>query len=213
MLVHLRPGRPAGDTMSDDRLQQQIRFILEIDALKGVLRRSYLLRVDRPENSAEHSWHVAIMAVLLAEHANEPVDVSRVVRMLLVHDIVEVDAGDTYVYDAAGAAAKAEREARAAERLFGMLPEDQGREFRALWEELEAGHTAEARFAAALDRLMPVLHNVHTAGRSWREHGITADRVIARNATISEGSEALWAYARSLIEGAVAKGHLAPAGT
>lgn len=122
-------------------------------------------------------------------------------------------AGDTYVYDAAGAAAKAEREERAAERLFGMLPEDQGREFRALWEELEAGHTTDARFAAALDRLMPVLHNVHTAGRSWREHRITADRVIARNATISEGSEALWEYARSLIEGAVAKGHLAPAGT
>jgi putative hydrolase of HD superfamily len=212
MLVRLGPGRPAGGTMSDERLQQQIRFILEIDGLKGVLRWSYLLRLDRPENSAEHSWHVAIMAVLLAEHANEPVDVSRVVRMLLVHDIVEVDAGDTYVYDATGVTAKAEREARAAERLFGMLPEDQGRELRAPWEEFEAGHTGEARFAAAVDRLMPVLHNVYTAGRSWREHGITADRVIARNATISEGSEALWEYARSLIEGAVAKGHLAPAG-
>ena len=199
--------------MAPDRLEQQIRFILEIDALKGVLRRSYVLAGDRPENSAEHSWHVAVMAVLLAEHANEPVDTSRGVRMLLVHDIVEVDAGDTYVYDATGSAGKAEREKRAADRLFGLLPEDQGREFRALWEELETGRTAEARFAGALDRLTPVLHNAHTAGRSWREHGITADRVIARNSAISKGSMALWEYARSLIEGAVAKGHLAPAGT
>jgi putative hydrolase of HD superfamily len=196
--------------MSDDRLQRQIRFILEIDALKGVLRRTYLPGADRPENSAEHSWHVAVMAVLLAEHANEPVDVARVVRMLLIHDVVEVDAGDTYVYDTAGAEAKAEREVRAADRVFGLLPEDQGRELRALWEEFEEGRTAEARFAAALDRLMPVLHNVHTEGRSWREHGITADRVIARNARMSEGSEALWEYARSLIETAVAQGHLAP---
>jgi len=196
--------------MSDDRLQRQIRFILEIDALKGVLRRTYLPGADRPENSAEHSWHVAVMAVLLAEHANEPVDVARVVRMLLIHDVVEVDAGDTYVYDTAGAEAKAEREVRAADRVFGLLPEDQGRELRALWEEFEEGRTAEARFAAALDRLMPVLHNVHTGGRSWQEHGITADRVIARNSRMSEGSEALWEYARSLIEAAVAKGHLAP---
>jgi len=196
--------------MSDDRLQRQIRFILEIDALKGVLRRTYLPGADRPENSAEHSWHVAVMAVLLAEHANETVDVARVVRMLLIHDVVEVDAGDTYVYDTAGAEAKAEREVRAADRVFGLLPEDQGRELRALWEEFEEGRTAEARFADALDRLMPVLHNVHTEGRSWREHGITADRVIARNARMSEGSEALWEYARSLIEAAVAKGHLAP---
>ena len=196
--------------MADERLQRQIRFILEIDALKSVLRHTYLLGADRPENSAEHSWHVAVMAVLLAEHANEPVDVARVVRMLLIHDVVEVDAGDTYVYDTAGAEAKAEREVRAADRVFGLLPEDQGRELRALWEEFEEGRTAEARFAAALDRLMPVLHNVHTEGRSWREHGITADRVIARNARMSEGSEALWEYARSLIEAAVAKGHLAP---
>jgi len=196
--------------MSDDRLQRQIRFILEIDALKSVLRRTYLPGADRPENSAEHSWHVAVMAVLLAEHANEPVDVARVVRMLLIHDVVEVDAGDTYVYDTAGAEAKAEREARAVDRLFAMPPEDQGRELRGLWEEFEEGRTAEARFAAALDQLMPVLHNVHTGGRSWREHGITADRVIARNARMSEGSEALWEYARSLIGAAVAQGHLAP---
>jgi putative hydrolase of HD superfamily len=196
--------------MSSDRLRRQIRFILEIDALKSVLRQSYLLRADRRENAAEHSWHVAVMAVLLAEHADEPVDPSRVARMMLIHDIVEVDAGDTYAYDESAAVAREEKERRAADRLFSMLPADQAGELRALWEEFESGRTADARFAAALDRLMPVLHNVHTAGRSWREHGITADRVIARNSRMREGSEALWAYARSLIEDAVAEGHLAP---
>jgi len=198
---------------TSDRLTRQLAFLREIDRLKAVLRRTALIDRSRRENSAEHSWHLAVMAIVLADHAPEDTDINRVIRMLLVHDIVEVDAGDTYVYDATGSAGKAEREKRAADRLFGLLPEDQGREFRALWEELETGRTAEARFAGALDRLTPVLHNAHTAGRSWREHGITADRVIARNSAISKGSMALWEYARSLIEGAVAKGHLAPAGT
>jgi len=198
--------------MSTERLERQINFILEIDALKGVLRQSYLLGAARRENAAEHSWHVAVMAVVLAEHANEPVDPARVAMMMLIHDIVEVDAGDTYVYDESRVAAKPERERAAADRLFGMLPADQAAELRALWEEFESCRTADARFAVALDRLMPVLHNIHTAGRSWREHGITADRVISRNSTMREGSEALWEYARSLIEGAVAKGHLAGPG-
>ncbi len=197
--------------MATDRLERQIAFILEIDTLKGVLRRTYLIGADRRENSAEHSWQLAVAALLLAEHAGEPVDVCRVVRMLLVHDVVEVDAGDTYVYDTAGADDKVERERRAADRLFGMLPEDQGRELRSLWEEFEAGESADARFALALDRLMPVLHNVHTAGRSWREHGITADRVIARNSSIARGSQRLWDYARARIEEAVGRGDLAPA--
>ena len=197
--------------MDDDRLQRQLRFILEIDRLKAVVRQSYLVGAERRENSAEHSWHVAVMAVVLAEHANARVDVGRVVTMLLVHDVVEVDAGDTYVYDPAGAADKAERERRAAARLFGLLPLDQGAELRALWQEFEAAESADARFAAALDRLMPVLHNVHTGGRSWREHGITADQVIGRNRRIAEGSEALWRHARAMIEAAVAEGKLAPA--
>ena len=175
------------------------------------MRQSYLVGAERRENSAEHSWHVAVMAVVLAEHANARVDVGRVVTMLLVHDVVEVDAGDTYVYDPAGAADKAERERRAAARLFGLLPPDQGAELRALWQEFEAAESADARFAAALDRLMPVLHNVHTGGRSWREHGITADQVIGRNRGIAEGSEALWRHARAMIEAAVAEGKLAPA--
>ncbi len=196
--------------MTSDRLHEQIRFILEIDKLKGVLRRSYLVDGSRRENSAEHSWHVATMAVVLAEHADEPVDVGRVVRMLLVHDVVEVDAGDTFVYDAAGLASKAERERRAADRVFGLLPADQAAGLRALWEEYEAARTPDARFAGALDRLMPVLHNVQNRGRSWREHGVSADMVVGRNRGMAEGSRALWEYARALIERAVEDGHVAP---
>jgi putative hydrolase of HD superfamily len=206
-----REAGAAGGTMTNDRLHDQIRFILEIDKLKGVLRRSYLVDETRRENSAEHSWHVAVMAIVLAEYANEPVDVSRVVRMLLVHDIVEVDAGDTFVYDTAGADAKADREWRAAERLFGLLPGEQGDELRSLWEEFESARTPDARFAAALDRMMPVLHNIHTGGRAWRENGVTADMVIGRNSRMADGSRELWEYARGLIERAVESGDLPPA--
>src|SRR5438874_2362757 len=154
-------------SLENERFERQIRFILEIDKLKTILRRTYLIHADRAENTAEHSWHLAIMAILLAEHANEPVDVARVVKMVLVHDIVEIDAGDTYFYDPLGAADKAEREHTAADRLFGILPPDQSLELRTLWEEFEAGTTADARFALALDRFMPQLHNYYTKGRSW----------------------------------------------
>ncbi len=197
--------------MTRDRLDDQLRFTLEIDRLKGVLRRTYLLDGTRRENSAEHSWHVAVMAAVLAEHANEAVDVGRVVRMLLVHDVVEVDAGDTFVYDREAARSKAERERRAADRIFGLLPPDQRAEMRALWEEFEAAETADARFAAALDRMMPVLHNIHTEGRAWRENGVTAEMVIGRNSRIAEGSRVLWERVRALIGKAVERGHLAPA--
>src|SRR2546428_995639 len=136
-----------GERQASQRLDLQIRFILEIDKLKTIIRRTYLLNTDRAENTAEHSWHLAIMAMLLAEHANEPVNVSRVVKMVLIHDIVEIDAGDTYFYDTAAALDKAEREHAAADRLFGILPPDQGNEFRLLWEELEACQTPDARVA------------------------------------------------------------------
>ena len=191
-----------------ERFDQQIRFVLEIDKLKTIVRRTYLLNSDRAENTAEHSWHLAIMAILLAEHANEPVDVARVVKMVLVHDIVEIDAGDTYFYDAAGTLDKSEREHSAADRIFGILPADQGEELRELWEEFEAARTPDARFALALDRFMPQLHNYHTHGRSWTEHGITADRVLERNACMADGSEKLWECAKSLLDDAVAKGLL-----
>jgi len=187
-----------------DRLAAQLRFILELDRLKSVYRRTYLLDETRSENSAEHSWHLALMAMVLAEHANKSLDVGKVIRMVLIHDIVEIDAGDTYIYDAQGD--KAEREEQAAMRIFGLLPSDQEQEFRALWEEFESGETPEARFASALDRFMPQLHNYHTQGRSWKEHGITAERVLARNVEIGEGSVTLWEFTQTLIERAVAEG-------
>jgi putative hydrolase of HD superfamily len=196
-----------------DRLKRQIGFIVELDKLKTILRQSWLADGSRRENSAEHSWHIAAMALVLAEHANADMDLdlARVVKLLLIHDVVEIDAGDVLVYDIAGNADKAERERRAAERIYGMLPEDQAAELRALWEEFETGETDEARFAAALDRLMPLLHNFLTEGRAWRQHGITADQVLARNAGIAAGSTVLWDYARELIEEAVERGYLLPA--
>jgi putative hydrolase of HD superfamily len=189
-----------------DRLARQLQFILEIDKLKSIYRRTYLVDGARNENSAEHSWHLAMLAMVLAEHANEPLDVAKVVRMVLVHDIVEIDAGDTYIYGDQGN--KAEREATAADRIFGLLPSDQEREFRGLWDEFESGATAEARFAAALDRFVPQLHNYHTQGRSWKEHGITAERVLARNEEMAQGSATLWKWTQALIERAVTEGLL-----
>ncbi|MGX2040253.1 HD domain-containing protein [Methylocaldum sp. MU1018] len=196
-----------------DRLKRQIGFIVELDKLKNIVRQSWLADGSRRENSAEHSWHVALMALVLAEHANADMDLdlARVVKLLLLHDVVEIDAGDVLIYDIAGNADKAERERRAAERIYEMLPEDQAAELRSLWEEYETGETDEARFAGALDRLMPLLHNFLTEGRAWRQHGITADQVLARNAHIAAGSAALWDYARELIEEAVERGYLLPA--
>jgi putative hydrolase of HD superfamily len=191
-----------------DRLARQLEFILEVDRLKSVLRRSLLCDRSRNENSAEHSWHIALMAVVLAEHADEAVDVARVVKMLLVHDVVEIDAGDTYVYDVAATVDKAEREGRAAQRLFGLLPADQAAEVRALWDEFEARETPEARFAAAVDRLQPLLHNFATEGQAWRHHGVTADRVESVNRHMAEGSQRLWEHARQLIAEAVERGYL-----
>ena len=197
--------------MTGDRLAEQIQFLLEIDKLKSVARQSYLLDGSRHENDAEHSWHLAVMAVLLAEHAAEPVDLGRVMKMVLIHDLVEIDAGDTFAYDEEGHADKPEREQRAADRIFALLPDGQARELRALWDEFEARQTPDSRFAAALDRLQPQLCNYHTQGRTWREHGVTADRVLERNCHMGEGAPALWEYAQQLIQDAVAKGCLAPA--
>lgn len=192
----------------DIRLRQQIEFIVEIDKLKAVIRRSYLVGVDRRENSAEHSWHLAMMALVLSDHASEDVDVLRVLKMVLIHDIVEIDAGDSFVYDDDQMIDKEEREQAAADRLFGMLPADQEQEFRALWEEFEARETSDARFAAALDRLMPLLHSYYTEARSWREHGVTHTQVLWRNSPIQAGSETLWEVAQLVINTAVEKGYI-----
>jgi putative hydrolases of HD superfamily len=192
------------------RLAQQIRFIIEVNKLKEVFRQTLLTQSRRQENDAEHSWHLCLMVIVLAEHAHSPanLDVLRVLKMLLIHDIVEIDAGDTFAYDTVRMADQHEREARAAERLFGLLPSDQTSEFRALWDEFEARATPEARFAAAVDRFQPMLQNCLTEGAAWRQHGVTSDRVIARNRHIADGAPAVWDYAAQMIADAVKAGHL-----
>ncbi len=186
--------------MSQKRLQKQLAFTLELDKLKKIERQSYLSDSSRHENDSEHSWHLALMAMLFAEYANEPVDVLRVMKMVIIHDAVEIDAGDTYAYDTSGNATKREREEKAADRIFNILPEDQAKQMRALWEEFEAGETAEAKFANALDRVQPVMLNDITDGRAWREHQIAAEQVLARNAHVKDGSEVLWKHVQSLVE-------------
>lgn len=190
------------------RLDRQIEFIIEIDKLKSIFRRSYVIEDKRYENSAEHSWHVSTLALLMSEYADSKVDLLRVVRMLLVHDIVEIDAGDVYFFDAAGNSEKAEKEQKAADRLFGLLPEDQAKELRDAWEEYEAGETPDARFAYALDRFIPLLHNFYTQGKSWQEHKVSSKRVLTLKDSIKPGSEALWEYAEELIQKAVERGYL-----
>jgi putative hydrolases of HD superfamily len=191
------------DAFTSERLRQQLQFILEIDRLKSVLRRSYLIDVERNENSAEHSWHLALAAMVLAEHANEKIDVAKVIRLVLVHDLVEIDAGDTFVYDDVANIGKAAREQAAANRLFGLLPDEQARSFMALWREFEDRESPEAKFGFALDRLMPILHNVFTDGRSWKEHGIRQEQALTKNRAINDGSAALWKTAEALIKKAL----------
>lgn len=190
------------------RLEQQIAFILEIDKVKNVFRQTYLADRNRKENDAEHSWHIAIMAILLQEYANEPVDVLRVMTMVLIHDLVEIDAGDTYAYDEAGAATKQERELRAAERIFGMLPEDQGKYFRKLWDEFEAYETADAKYAHLLDNFQPLLLNDASGGVSWVEHEVKKSQIYKRNERIPEASDAIWEQMKSVIERNIAKGNI-----
>ena len=189
-------------------LTKQIEFILEIDKLKQINRRSYLINDTRTENTAEHSWHIAVAAMLLAPTKTK-IDVFHVVKMLLIHDIVEIDAGDTFLYDETGTAAKEELEKKAADRLFSMLPPHQAHEFRALWDEFEERVTPEAKFARGLDRFMPLLHNYFTKGKTWQEHGITVDRVFKHNRIIGDASEELWQEAQKLINRAVENGYLA----
>ncbi len=195
----------------EERCRRQWEFIAAIDRLKQVLRHTVLEDGSRRENAAEHCWHVAVMAMVLAEHAGPGIiDVGRVLRLLVVHDLVEIEAGDTYCYDEAGQADRLARERQAAERVFGLLPVDQAEEFRSLWNEFEERRTAEARYAAALDRLQPLLLNYLTRGAVWRKNGVTADRVVERNRHIREGGEALWTMAQALIADAKARGDLLP---
>lgn len=195
--------------MTIERLKQQLNFIVEIDRLKQVFRKARLLDKSRYENDAEHSWHQAMMAIILQEHANEKVDITRVVKMNLIHDIVEIDAGDTFAYDTKGYEDKEEREEAAAQRIFGLLPQEQFDEVYQLWKEFEACETPEAKFANALDRFQPLLHNYYTEGYTWKKYGISAEQVLQRNQhKIEEGSDAIWRYAQQLITDAIEKEYL-----
>jgi putative hydrolase of HD superfamily len=190
-------------------LAEQMRFVSEAGRLKGVLRQTPLTEPARRENSAEHSWHLAVMALVLADHAPPGTDVSRVIAMLLVHDLVEIDAGDLFLYAAAAQHARQEEAERAAaDRIFALLPDGQAERVRALWDEFEERSTPEARFARALDRLQPMLANVQAGGGTWAEHGITAEQVLPNVALIEDGSAALGGYARDLVRRAAAAGLL-----
>ena len=195
--------------LENERLQSQLAFVLELEHLKNVYRQTLVLHEDRQENDAEHSFHLALMAAVLAEHASEPVDVLHVMKMVLIHDAVEVDAGDTYAYDTAGNATKREREVRAADRIFALLPEDQAAEYRALWDEFEARETPEAKFANTLDRIQPLLLNYKKGGISWKRRSIHAEQVIHRNQGVTEeGSPLLGELCYEIIEAAKQEGML-----
>lgn len=193
------------------RLMQQLAFILEVEKLKTVLRKTPILDRSRVENDAEHTWQLALMAMVLSEHSREPVELMQVIKMLLIHDIVEIDAGDTFAYDHAAQASQAEREFKAADRIFAILPEDQAREFRALWDEFELKATPEARFANAMDRLQPSLHNFLTEGGTWRTSGVTSADVERRTAPIALSSDILGAFCEKLIALAIESSILTPA--
>ena len=200
-----------------ERLQQQMKFILPVwdimfwitvDKVKQIIRQTYLADGSRKENDAEHSWHLALMAVLLKEYANEEVDLAKVIPMVLLHDLVEIDAGDTYAYDQAGLATQRARETKAADRIFGMLPEDQGTKFRNLWEEFEAYETAEAKFAHVLDNCQPLLLNDASGGKSWKEHTVHKSQIYKRNEHTAEGSREIWEYMQQLIDKHIQLGHV-----
>lgn len=193
------------------RLAAQVRFIVEVDRLKTVLRRSPLIADDRRENDAEHSWHLALMVPILAEYADTPIDVGRTVQLVVLHDLVEIYAGDTFLYDTVGESDQEERELAAADRLFALLPQDQAVQFRALWDEFEARQTPEARFAKAMDRLQPLLLNFNNKGGTWRTPGVTDADVRSRKSVIGDASAELWTYAQQLIDMGAQRGWVSSA--
>ena len=188
------------------KLQQQMVFIAEVDKLKNIFRRTILTDSSRRENDAEHSWHLALMAIVLEEYAAEPVNLGRVLAMVTVHDLIEIYAGDTFAFDAAANQDKAQREQAAAEKLFGMLDQEQGHKFRQLWEEFDAMNTADARFAASLDRIQPFMHNVLTEGHTWKLGSVTKEQVYRRMAPVKTGTPALWPWLESQVASAIEKG-------
>ncbi len=191
-----------------DRMKQQIAFLMEIDKVKNIFRQTYLADGKRKENDAEHSWHLAIAAFLLKEYVAEDVDVMKVMIMVLIHDLVEIDAGDTYAYDAEGAKTKRAREVAAADRIFGMLPEDQGGYFRELWDEFEAYESDDAKFAHLLDNFQPLLLNHESNGKSWTEHHVKKSQIYKRNEKIEETSPEVWERMKQIVEEHIALGHV-----
>ena len=191
-----------------NHLLNQIEFIREIDKLKYIFRKTKLINSDRPENDAEHSWHLAMMAIVLAGHANEPIDLEKVMKMVLIHDIVEIDSGDVFVYDMTKSHDNFDEELKAARRIFGILPEEQAEEFINLWIEFEEMKTPESKFARSLDRLEPLLQNASNNGGTWREFDVKFDKVIEKKKAIKDGSEELWKFAKQLIDESVEKGIL-----
>ena len=194
--------------MNKDRFEKQLAFILEADKEKNIFRQTHLSNHGRRENDAEHAWHMAMMIYLLKEYSNEKFDVAKAMMMALIHDIVEIDAGDTYAYDAVGLESQKEREEFAAIRIFGLLPDDQCDELRVLFDEFEAGESAEAKFAKAMDNFQPLLLNNSNGGTDWREHEVTKSQVIGRQITSRLGSEAIWRYTEKLINENVKKGNI-----
>ena len=177
-------------------IEKQIEFLMEIDKSKGILRMNWMLDESRREDDAQHAWHACLTAMVLQKYAARPVDIGHVIQMLLVHDIVEIDAGDTYAYDEEGKKTQKERERKAAERLYGLLPSDQGEKLKSLWEEFEACATPEARFARCMDNLQPMMLNAVTDGKAWVEHQVELSQILGRNQNTHTGSEILWEYAR-----------------
>lgn len=194
--------------MNAENLLKQVAFIKEIDKLKYIQRRTKLFNSDRHENDAEHSWHLAMMAMVLAEHSDKPIDVLRVVKMVLIHDLVEIDAGDTFIYDTSKNHVNTDEERVAANRIFGMLPEEQAKEYIAIWEEFEEGITDDAKFAKAMDRFEPLLQNTSNNGGTWAEFDVRYDKVYNKKKVIQYGSSSIWEYAEGLINESVEKGIL-----
>lgn len=189
-----------------DRLKKQVEFIMEVDKLKGIMRRSRITVDDRRENDAEHSWHLAMMAPLLVEYVPEEVDLLKVFKMLVIHDLVEIDAGDTFAFDEIGYVGKFDRELEAAKRIFGILPDDQSKELLDLWHEFEDGTSIEGKYAAVIDKMQPFILNSHTGGRSWKENNVTKTQVLKRMNIIQQVSDELWNYFLELLDSAIAKG-------
>ncbi len=192
----------------DERIEKQLAFVLEIDKVKNIFRQTHLSENGRNENDAEHSWHMAIMAYLLQEYSNEKVDIAKVMLMCLIHDLVEIDAGDTYAYDTEGLKTQKDRENMAKERIFSILPEEQKTELVSLFDEFEAYETAEAKFAHAMDNLQPLILNHSNNGRDWKEHGVTSKQVYNRQTKTRLGSEKLFTIVDSMIQENINKGNL-----